>query len=343
MTSLAKLPPPSAGKTGWPWTEETVPLPEIMADGSLCPRVSVVTPCYNHGQFLEETIRSVLLQGYPNLEYIIIDGGSTDNSVEIIKKYEPWLAYWISEKDRGQSHAINKGFARATGELVGWMNSDDIYFPDAINTVVTYWLANGKPISLITGTKLKGTSSLDTISKLEQSPYTIRHLIEKNIIEQPSTFYPLSLLKEVGYIDERYRMSMDYDLWLRMARYGASFSFLDADLAITRNHPLAKTARFQRLSLTEVMQTVWRNYRVIPKLWLKKFLTVWVVPDGLKPGMTRSFFYLTRDLLLKLLVTLLTQLDLMEYHEERFPSQRFTHPSDENVDEASQKTLLKGI
>jgi len=320
--SLSQLPPPPPDKTGWPWTEETAPLPLTMADGSAWPRVSIVTPSYNHGQFIEETIRSILLQGYPNLEYIIIDGGSTDNNVEIIKKYEPWMAYWVSEKDRGQAHAINKGFSRATGELAGWMNSDDIYFPGAIKTVVIHWVANGRPNSLITGTKLKGNSSLDTISRLVQSPYTIQHLVEKNIIEQPSTFYPLGLLRKVGCIDERYRMSMDYDLWLRMARYGAAFSFLGADLAITRNHPLAKTSRFQRLSLTEVIQSVWRNYRIIPELWLKKFITVWVVPEGLKSGFIRSFFYLIRDILLKLSVIILRWLDLLEYHEERYTSPR---------------------
>ena len=114
---IDSLPPIDVAKPGWPWAEASVPLPEKMPDGSDWPRISVVTPSYNQGEFIEETIRSVLLQGYPNLEYIIIDGGSTDNSVEIIKKYEPWLTYWVSEKDRGQSHAINKGFKHAAGEI----------------------------------------------------------------------------------------------------------------------------------------------------------------------------------------------------------------------------------
>src|SRR5215831_6523303 len=117
---LCELPPAPAGKSGWPWTEETSALADQNEDGINWPRISIVTPSYNQGQFLEETIRSVLLQNYSNLEYIVIDGGSSDNSAEIIRKYEPWLTHWVSEKDDGQSHAINKGFQRVTGDLVAW-------------------------------------------------------------------------------------------------------------------------------------------------------------------------------------------------------------------------------
>ena len=109
----------------------------MMPNGEAWPRISIVTPSFNQGQFIEETIRSILLQGYPNLEYIIIDGGSTDESVEIIKKYEPWLTYWVSEKDRGQAHAINKGLERCTGEILAYINSDDYYYPGCFCTGFT--------------------------------------------------------------------------------------------------------------------------------------------------------------------------------------------------------------
>jgi cellulose synthase/poly-beta-1,6-N-acetylglucosamine synthase-like glycosyltransferase len=125
--TLNELTSPPADKTGWPWTEESPLLPDKMEGDCDWPKISIVTPSYNQGRFIEETIRSVLLQGYPNLEYIIIDGGSTDNSVEIINKYEPWLTYWVSEPDRGQSHGINKGFEKATCEVFGWLNSDDYF------------------------------------------------------------------------------------------------------------------------------------------------------------------------------------------------------------------------
>ena len=132
---LKELPSPPPGKTDWPWTEESIQLPDKMPDGSSWPKISIVTPSLNQGQFLEETIRSVLLQGYPDLEYIIIDGGSTDDTLKVIQRYESLLAYWISEKDEGMYNAINKGFSIATGEIMAWLNSDDKYTPWALNVI----------------------------------------------------------------------------------------------------------------------------------------------------------------------------------------------------------------
>jgi glycosyltransferase involved in cell wall biosynthesis len=133
--ALAALPPPPPGKTGWPWTVETPRLPATRPDGRPWPRISIVTPSYNQGQFIEETIRSVLLQGYPDLEYMVLDGGSTDGSVDTIRKYERWLALWRSEPDGGQVTAINRGLNESTGEIMNWLNSDDYLLPNALNIV----------------------------------------------------------------------------------------------------------------------------------------------------------------------------------------------------------------
>ena len=136
--NLTELPPPPSGKKGWPWTEATPRLPDTMPDGPPWPRISIVTPSLNQGRYIEETIRSVLLQGYPDLEYIIIDGGSTDNSLEVIQKYAPWLTYWVSEPDKGQSHAINKGWRHSTGGFIGWLCADDILLPSAVAQAVRF-------------------------------------------------------------------------------------------------------------------------------------------------------------------------------------------------------------
>jgi len=124
------LPPPPQGHEGWPWTGKRN-FPQYSSEVRL-PRISIITPSYNQGRFLERTLRSVLLQGYPNLEYIVIDGGSQDDSVAIIEKYEKHIDYWVSEKDRGQPHALQKGLSKCTGEIIAFINSDDYYVPETL-------------------------------------------------------------------------------------------------------------------------------------------------------------------------------------------------------------------
>jgi glycosyltransferase involved in cell wall biosynthesis len=135
--TITDLPSPPRGKIGWPWTKETPHLPNTMPNGSHWPRLSVVTPSYNQGAFIEETIRSVLLQGYPNLEYIIIDGGSADDTLAILKKYSPFLSYWRSEPDDGQSAAIDIGLSRGSGTISAYINSDDYYLRGALEHVAS--------------------------------------------------------------------------------------------------------------------------------------------------------------------------------------------------------------
>src|SRR5688572_23620138 len=149
MGLLALLPENSEDKKGWPWDQETVF--DFNDSKKHWPRISIVTPSYNQGIFLEETLRSILLQNYADLELIVIDGGSKDNSVEIIKKYEPWITYWISEKDNGQSDAINKGFKKASGEIVAWINSDDLLTPGSLHKVAEYFTALPETTGLIHG------------------------------------------------------------------------------------------------------------------------------------------------------------------------------------------------
>ena len=238
--TLAELPPPP-DRTRWPWTAESPQLPDTMPDGSPWPRISIVTPSYNQGQFVEETIRSVLLQGYPDLEYIIMDGGSTDGSVEIIRKYQPWLAYWVSEPDQGQADAINKGWQRSQGEIVTWINSDDTYCPGAVGTAAQYLAAHPEVDLIYGGCNCIGPND-EVLGVLQAWPFDLRRaLTGRNLIPQSSAFYRRSALDQAGDLDVDLRYWMDYDLWVRMLQHGCTFEGVPMILSNCRLHDEAKT------------------------------------------------------------------------------------------------------
>jgi len=239
---LADLPPPPPGKTGWPWTFETPPLPPARPDGSPWPRISIVTPSYNQGQFIEETLRSVLLQGYLDLEYIIIDGGSTDPSVGIIEKYEPWLTYWVSETDRGQSHAINKGFSRSSGVILGWLNSDDVLLPDALATVAGALPDPDEQVVIAGRAEIRDVSGTRSIWVVNRVPQTFSDVFSyfDTYFAQPSVFFTRQALNSTGVLREDLHYAMDLDLWLRMAGQ-VRITLVDQHLSWIRQHKDAKT------------------------------------------------------------------------------------------------------
>ena len=242
FVDIKQLPAPSTGRTGWPWTETSSSLPDTMPSGAPWPRLSIVTPSFNQGQFLEETIRSVLLQNYPNLEYIIIDGGSTDNSIEIIKKYEPWISYWVSESDRGQSHAINKGLARCTGEIFNWINSDDLLLPDALSHVARafegYDAVGGGVINFGDGDEELVVNSNLTPLKLIPNGLDV-------VFHQPGLWLRPELIKQCGGIDERFHFTFDWDLVIRYFILFPKVAYLSEPLASFRLHEDSKTVSSQ--------------------------------------------------------------------------------------------------
>jgi len=191
------------------------------------PRISIVTPSYNQGEFIEATIDSILSQGYPNLEYIIIDGGSTDQSVEIIKKYAHHLAFWSSEKDHGQYDAINKGFSRATGEIMAWLNSDDMYFPWTFR-VVSSIMAEFSQVEWITTLQqgwwdwygmplgFAGVAGFSRQAFLDGCYLPGKSLRPLGWIQQESTFWRRSLWNTIGAsISTEFNAAGDFDLWSR--------------------------------------------------------------------------------------------------------------------------------
>jgi len=247
--TLRELPAPAKHKTGWPWTEEGERLPDKMPDGRPWPKVNIVTPSYNQGQFIEETIRSVLLQGYPNLEYIIIDGGSTDNSVEIIKKYSPWLTYWVSEPDRGQSHAINKGFTKATGEIYAWLNSDDLLLPCAIRHVVDAWQENPSAVAWVGSCYCIAPDGqiLSTVIPRKLDRDSLADWWFQGRFYQPSCFFAAQACIKVGSLDENLYFALDLDLWLKLSSVG-DFVAIPEFISAAILHKDAKT-QAQRIGM----------------------------------------------------------------------------------------------
>jgi glycosyltransferase involved in cell wall biosynthesis len=181
------------------------------------PLVSIVTPSYNQAAFLEKTIRSVLDQDYPNIEYLIADGGSSDSSVEIIQKYSSKLAWWVSEKDAGQADAINKGFKRVKGEFVAWINSDDYYMPGAIRSAVEE-LQKNKQLGFVYGNVRVVDPEQNIVNNLAYGNWALQDLMSFKIIGQPAVFMRKSVLDKAGYLDPSFHFMLDHHLWLRMAR-----------------------------------------------------------------------------------------------------------------------------
>jgi hypothetical protein len=272
QTQLTDFPLATGGQQGWPWMSN----PGVPARGetsSHAPRISIVTPSFNQGQFIEETIRSVLLQGYPNLEYIIIDGGSTDQTVDIIRKYEPWLAYWVSEKDRGQSHAINKGFAMATGSVYCYLNSDDILFPGALHAVAPLFGASvnrrlvccageffGPAMTEVLG-PLQGGGP-DTSRPWKPPPPRLTHWLTTYCsLFQQACFWDKAVYEAIGGFSEELDFCFDKEFFLRaIFEFGSYVACPQIVAAGHRLHGECKTATISDVMVRE-NELLWDRYR----------------------------------------------------------------------------------
>ena len=232
------------------------------------PKISIVTPSFNQGAYLEETILSVIGQNYPNLEYIIIDGGSKDNSIEIIKKYEKYLTYWISENDDGQADAINKGFQIATGDLFGWLNSDDIYMPNVFNRIIS-----SKPKSLdfiFFGEAIHFRSNVNSISSFGSNVYNSFLSNSLNLAEsfiQPSTFWSKSVWIKYGPLQKNLFYTFDWIYFLTLLKNNVEFVYINMPISLYRLHDKQKTQKFNNIRFNEIYNILFDNNVELAKVY----------------------------------------------------------------------------
>jgi glycosyltransferase involved in cell wall biosynthesis len=228
-----------------------------MSDSTL-PLVSIVTPSFDQARYLESTIRSVLDQDYPNVEYIIVDGGSSDGSLEIIRHYSDQLAWWVSEKDRGQTDAINKGFAHAKGEILAWLNSDDVYEGYAVREAVAF-LQNQPEVGLVYGDANFIDEKGNIIGHFPAAQTDYKRLRRGYVhIPQQSAFWRADLWRKVGPLDPAFYFAMDYDLWVRLAAM-APVKYLPRLWANFRLHTQGKTIAADDRCWPEMLKVHYRD------------------------------------------------------------------------------------
>lgn len=233
----------------------------ILNKSTSYPKVSIVTPCYNGAQFLEKTILSVLNQNYPNLEYIIIDGGSTDGSVAIIKRYKKYLAYWISEKDNGMYEAINKGLKKANGEILAYLNSDDLYYPGTIQTVVEYFKRH-PDAGLIYGDCDFIDSEAHVLYRYRFPAFNWRRFIVLNwsSIPQEASFWRYEVHKVTGYFNPEFKIVGDFEFYIRVGKH-FTIDHLKKVIAMRRLHKKSLTSNWRARSREE-KKRIHRQYNI---------------------------------------------------------------------------------
>ncbi len=291
---LRDLPPPPPGNHGWPWTKRYRLLPPTMPDGRPWPVLGIVTPSYNQGAFLEKTIRSVLLQGYPNLEFIIEDGGSTDTSRAILEKYAPLVTHCISEKDRGQSHAINKGMARLEkAEWVTWLNSDDIFLPGALRSVGE-WVAKDQDAVALVGRGfhyiLKKNKRVAAKRRGDLDNVNVRNWMRSSFL-QPACFFSKAAFDEIGGVNESLHYAMDFELWVKLGERGR-FDLIDTYLAQDLWHEDAKTQLAMGKYYAETAEVLFKlGYVEEARQMIADMYNEWKYLASITSRLTDSAFY----------------------------------------------------
>jgi len=282
-------------KWTWPDTgEKTIQEP---------PLVSIITPSYQHGKLIKETIESILTQDYPNVEHIVVDGGSTDETVEILSSYKDRID-WISEKDDGQSDAINKGLRKARGRIIGWVNSDDTLLPGAISKAVHALSINSGSL-LVYGEGLYTDYDGLVTGRFQSGPFSVENLLQYCNICQPTVFFSSRLLDVGGILDSSYHMAMDYELWLRYSRI-TPFLYIPEYLATSRMYAENKTSKYRMRSIRESMKACRHHYSRSSLSWCREYAIEII---GKFPIVRSS--RLTRNMVFMPLFTVLIVFDLV--------------------------------
>lgn len=237
--------------------------------GDEWPLISVITPSYNQGPFIRDTIESILSQDYPNIEYLVMDGGSTDETVSILKSYGDRIQ-WVSERDGGQADAVNKGIQRARGKYIGWLNSDDTYLPGAIRAAVSYLEA--RPfVDVVYGEGYHVDREGKILDRYPTEKFSLKHLAEDCFICQPTAFIRKSILDQVGGLDASRQLCMDYELWMKIGHAG-HMAYTPKYLATSRMYEENKTLSRKEEVYTEIFETVTKYYGYLPMSWIYGYL-----------------------------------------------------------------------
>jgi glycosyltransferase involved in cell wall biosynthesis len=242
--------------------------------------ISIITPSYNQGKYIERTIQSVLTQEVQGLEYLVIDGGSTDETQEILKRHGDRF-YWVSEKDRGHADAINKGITRSSGPIVGWLNSDDIYYPGALATVLEFFDAH-PDVDVVYGDAQHIDEHDGFIEKYPTEPWNWERLLETCYISQPATFLRRSVFERCELIDLKAAPSIDYEYWVRLGQRGVRFEYLPKLLAATRLHREAFTVGSRIACHTAINNFMRWHFGKTPDRWIFNYAHAVVETKGFR-------------------------------------------------------------